>query len=113
MSLRITLAAWSAALLLIIGFHAAESETSSDEQALKDAKLSTDGPELVKYFEKMTLTDADADKIKKLIDQLGDDDFDVREKATTLLKGRGPVALPFLRAVVNSKDENKDLERVQ
>src|SRR5437588_163755 len=102
-----------ACLSLIAAGYAAEPDTSSDEQALKEAKVSTDGPALVQYFKKMTLTEEDADKIKKLIDKLGDDEFEVRDKATAQLKERGPVALPFLRTAATKSSDPEIARRAE
>ena len=43
--------------------------------------------------------------VEKLIEQLGSRSFAEREKATKLLRDRGPAALPALRKVLESKDE--------
>jgi WD40 repeat protein len=40
--------------------------------------------------------------LEKMVDQLGDDDFQSREEATRILSALGEVAEPFLRAAVNS-----------
>ena len=68
----------------------------TDEQAIKEAGLPTDGPGLVQYFRRRALQDVPAEKIKGLIRQLGDDDFDARENASDALIGLGQRAAPFL-----------------
>src|SRR5439155_24686324 len=71
---------------------------------LKDAKLSTDGPALLDFFRKQTLKDADRDKIQALVRQLGDDSFDVREKASAGLVALGNGARPFLEKALGDPD---------
>ena len=68
----------------------------TDEQLLKGAGVPTDGPGLLQYFRRRALQDAAADKIKALIRQLGDDDFEVREKASAGLIDLRHRAVPFL-----------------
>lgn len=68
----------------------------TDEQALKEAGLPSDGPGLVQYFRRRALQDVPAEKIKGLIRQLGDDDFDTRENASAALIDLGQRAAPFL-----------------
>jgi hypothetical protein len=78
--------------------------TAEDEALLNKAKLKTDGPSLLEYLRKRTPASADTAKIKKLIEQLGDDDFDTREKATAGLIAVGPPAVPHLRRAAESED---------
>jgi hypothetical protein len=78
--------------------------TAEDEALLKKAKLKTDGASLLEYLRKRTPIATDTAKIKKLIEQLGDDDFDTREKATTALIAVGPPAVPHLRRAAESDD---------
>ena len=68
----------------------------TDEQLLKGAGVPTDGPGLIQYLRRRTLQDAAGDKIKTLIRQLGDDDFEVREKASAGLIDLRHRAVPFL-----------------
>jgi hypothetical protein len=57
------------------------------------------------------LTGADAARpaepptVEQLIEQLGNKSFAEREKATKLLRDRGPAALPALRKAIENKDE--------
>jgi hypothetical protein len=78
--------------------------TAEDERLLKRAKLQTDGASLIDYLRKRTPSGTDTAKIKMLIDQLGDDNFEVREKSTTALIGVGPPAVPQLRQAAESED---------
>ena len=43
--------------------------------------------------------------VEKLVEQLGSPSFAARERATKLLRERGPAALPALRKALESKDE--------
>src|SRR5262249_44687345 len=74
----------------------------ADEGTLKAAKLPSDGPALLDFLRSQVLTDADRKKIEQLVRQLGDDAFQMREKASAALVGRGAAAIPFLRPAVNS-----------
>jgi hypothetical protein len=76
----------------------------SDEQKLKSAGLETDGPALLDYFRRQTLTPAAREKITSLVQQLGDRSFRLRDKASTELPGLGMIAVPFLRQAAVSVD---------
>jgi hypothetical protein len=76
----------------------------ADEQTLKAANLGTDGPALLEFFRSHTLTDADREQVRRLIGQLGDDDFDVREKASADLVKLGPKVMGLLRPAVKDRD---------
>src|SRR5687768_14601591 len=47
----------------------------------------------------------DPPSVEKLVEQLGSPSFAARERATKLLRDRGPAALPALRKAAESKDE--------
>jgi HEAT repeat protein len=67
--------------------------------------LESEKPELVDAFRKRTPTEENRLRGIKLIGQLGDDDFRVREKAVLELKKLGGVVVPLLRqAVARSTD---------
>jgi HEAT repeat protein len=75
------------------------------ELTLRAARVGVDGPALLDYFRKRTLADADRDRIKALVRRLGDNEFDVREKALADLQALGSTALPVLRdAAANDPD---------
>ena len=61
----------------------------TDEQILKDNKIATDGPGLLKFFRQRIARTADESRIKALIRQLGDDDFNQREDASHQLNALG------------------------
>ena len=84
---------------------AAESDSvAADERTLKAANLGTDGRALLEFFRKRTLKDPDGNRIQKLIRELGDDSFEVREKASAALTELGEVAVPLLRQAVQDPD---------
>ena len=62
------------------------------------------GAALMEEVRKRTLDDANRVKLQLLVDQLGDDDFGVREKASEDLKNLGPLTLPLLRVAARSTD---------
>jgi HEAT repeat protein len=83
----------------------ARSETAAaDEQRLREAKIGTDGPALLDFFRKRTVTDAALVNIQGLIRQMGDDSFEVRQKASAELAAVGPVALPLLKQATKDSD---------
>jgi HEAT repeat protein len=79
-------------------------DASADEKTLKQANIGTDGPALLAYLKQRTLDDAQVGKIKTLIRQLGDDDFQTREKATEELPAYGAAAVPLLNKALESSD---------
>jgi HEAT repeat protein len=64
----------------------------------------TDGPALIAEFRKRTLTPEGQTRIESLIQDLGNEVFQVREKASTELVAYGPLAKPFLRDATASAD---------
>src|SRR5690242_9411051 len=55
---------------------------AADEQRLQEARVGTDGPALLEFFRKRTATDARLFDIDGLIRRLGDDSYEVRQKAS-------------------------------
>lgn len=80
--------------------------------------LKSEGPDLLNEFRQRSVNDPDREKTETLIKKLGDDAFDVREKATADLIAMGsPVALLLRQAVNNTDPEisqraQKILERI-
>jgi hypothetical protein len=74
------------------------------EKVLRGAKIDTTTPGLLAFLRKQTPDPADLEKARKLVRQLGDDKFAVREKATAELIALGTVALPLLKEALNNKD---------
>src|SRR5579862_2641975 len=67
----------------------AGDSVAADEELLKQAGAATDGAGLLEFFRKRTTDDLDADRVKKLIADLGDEDFDTRERASAKLAALG------------------------
>jgi hypothetical protein len=92
--------------LACTGIAAEESQQHTlDVQVLKAVQLGVDGPALLDFFKKRTVTDTDRTEIDELIKQLGDEDFDKREKAKESLIDRGPVAMKQLKEALQSPDK--------
>jgi len=72
-----------------------------DEQLLKQAGVATDDAGLLQFFRKQSPNEAE---LRALIGKLGDDSFDVREKASADLSHLGSTAEPFLREALKSRD---------
>src|SRR5713226_4551898 len=91
--------------LLLLPLPAAEpSPTAADEQLLKNSKIGTDGPALLEFFRHRTEQTALKDRVAKLIRQLGDDSYDVREKASSDLAQIGEPARKQLEKALSDKD---------
>jgi hypothetical protein len=91
-----------ACLVVLAGM--ASGTVESDEQLLKDHKVSTDGPGLIEFFKKRageTVSDA---RLAALIEQLGDDDFFKREEASRLLGLAGARARNHLKSALKHSD---------
>ena len=77
---------------------------AADVKLLQDAGVKTDGPGLVEFFRKQTVSEEQRREVGKLIKQLGDDDFEVRENATKKLTALRHAAAPALRQARNQRD---------
>jgi len=80
------------------------NQQAIDEQALKTVQLGTEGPALLDFFKKRTITDADRSQVDELISQLGDEEFENREKAKRTLIDRGPAVIRPLTEALKSSD---------
>src|SRR5215831_245091 len=58
-----------------------------DERVLKEARLAVDGPSLLEFFRKRTISNTDLERIGQLIRDLGDDSFELRQKASAQERG--------------------------
>src|SRR4051812_20548790 len=74
---------------------------------LKSHSVGSSGPDLLRFFRERTLSDADKARLADTVQRLGDDDFDVREKASTELMRAGRRALPHLRLAANDADPER------
>jgi HEAT repeat protein len=75
-----------------------------DKKLLQQANLPTDAPGLLHFFNNRTFNDASRQRATELIKQLGNDDFDVREKAMKDIVSLGSVAESFLRRATDNTD---------
>jgi hypothetical protein len=78
---------------------------AAEEQALQAAARDEDAAAALDYFRKRTAAEPQRRTLRALINQLADDDFDVRQKASAELAASGPVAAALLRAAARSSDE--------
>jgi HEAT repeat protein len=74
------------------------------EQTLKAAGVSTDGPELLAYIRKHTLSEADRERLAVAVRCLGADNFPDRERASRLLVAARRLAVPFLKPALGDSD---------
>ncbi len=81
-----------------------ESPTAQDERLLGGAHVSTDGPALLDFFRERTMTAAQQARLDELVKKLGDDEFDVREKASVELVKAGRLAVPLLKVAMKESD---------
>ena len=81
----------------------------ADEQLLRSASVATDGTALLDYFRKRILNDKDRERISKLIQLLGADEFATREKASAELVTLGLPATSLLRQAI--RDEVIEIAR--
>jgi hypothetical protein len=97
----VLLVAWS---LLGAGSPEEREQLAQDERLLKAHGIGTDGPALLDFVRKRTLGDADLRRLDELIQQLGDDQFAVRERASRELVRLGTPALPRLQVAARNSD---------
>ena len=89
------------------------SPAAQDEKTLKEARVAVDGPGLLEFFRKRTLSNADQERIKKLVSELGDDSFEVRQNASAQLVAVGSPAVPFLKEAIKNPDDIEVVRRAQ
>ena len=104
MSYRIQLSFAWLALLCSNSIAADDGPIKSDEDALKAAGIATDGPALVEFFRSRILVETDRGRVLAIVRNLGDDAFEVREKATDELASMGPRAVAILREATHDPD---------
>jgi HEAT repeat protein len=80
------------------------NSAKADEQALKQAGLSTETPALLEFFRKRTLTETGQAQIKELVRQLGAKPFRTRARASAELVTIGSLAIPYLRQAEHDSD---------
>lgn len=96
---------WPLVLLLTLPAQpTSTSELVRVERALREANLAVDGPGLVAYLQAQIPTPEDDALLKRLVRELGDDDFDRREAASAGLVKAGRKALGYLKPAAASTD---------
>ncbi len=94
------------ALLAVCATAAEPDPREHDKKLLQQAGIATDATGLLQFFRSRTVSDANRQRASELVKQLGDDDFDIREKAMKDLVALGPAAQPsLLRATENADPE--------
>src|SRR5437879_3003928 len=100
-------------LLLAVGLLAADEPAKTMEpdpelgyaqRVLEDAKVAADGPALVAFFKARTLTPAAQEKLTNAVRKLGDDSFEVRERASADLVAAGRLAFAYLKPALMAPD---------
>lgn len=76
----------------------------ADLAALKAASVPVDGPGLLEFFRKRTHGELDSARLQQLVRQLGDDSFDLREKASAELVSLGALAVSALTDAEHDPD---------
>jgi HEAT repeat protein len=76
----------------------------TDEQVLRTAGLSSDGPDLIEFFRGRTLAETDGERLAVLIGKLGSPSAAERDRATGELVTLGAPATPLLRQATRDSD---------
>jgi len=98
---------WTVPLLLVLAIQptpALPPELLAVERTLRNEKIDADGPGLLAYVKAQTHSAEDEARLRRLVRDLGDDDFDMREAASRHLVEAGPKAIPYLRPALKSGD---------
>lgn len=90
--------------LLAVPTGVADEIEKADEKTLQAADVGTEGEALLTFFRRRTPTEEDERLIGRLVRQLGNDSYDLREQASRALTERGRTALPALRAALADSD---------
>src|SRR5262245_37229992 len=93
------------ALVLSRSGPAAEGDSGNDEQTIRAANLTPDGPALLDFFKKRSQENVEPSRLAELVKQLGDKSGEVADRAAGELISLGPVAIPLLRQAVKDPDE--------
>jgi len=80
------------------------AQVKADERRLEAAHVKLDDESLLNVFRQRTVADAELEKVKGIIRQLGDESFKVREHAAADLVARGPVVIELLKEALKNPD---------
>jgi len=83
---------------------AVDEQQAGDEKLLREAGVGLDGPALLEFFRKRSLTETDLKRLEQAVQQLGSTIYQEREQATEELKARGNPVLPLLRKALLDAD---------
>jgi hypothetical protein len=86
---------------------APDADLRHDEKVLEEAGIPRTGAGLLDFFRRRSLREDDGPRLKALVVQLGDDSYDVRERASGELTAAGRKALPFLRPALTDPDAER------
>lgn len=78
-------------------------ECQGDEEVCRSAGLPVDGPALLDFFRKRTPSAVELQRLADLVEQLGSNQFAVRQQASQKLVEAGVVALPALRQAMRGQ----------
>src|SRR5262245_29928278 len=95
-----------AAPLLLLARAGADGprQVPADERRLEAVKVKHDGPALLEFFRRRTLTDLERAHVELLIQRLGSRAFRTREQAAAELVARGPVVVELLKEHLKGAD---------
>src|SRR5689334_9810260 len=79
-------------------------QVAADERRLDAVQLKHDGPALLEFFRRRTLTDLERANVELLIQRLGARAFRAREQAAADLIARGPVVVELLKEHLKGPD---------
>jgi HEAT repeat protein len=94
------LLAWLSGLRVV----AADGDADADLEMLRAAGKKTETASLLQFVAQQAKHDVNRAQVERLIEQLGGDEFEKREKATAALLALGPSALAALRPALQHKD---------
>jgi HEAT repeat protein len=100
----VAVAAACCALCCECGLRAATEEEAADAKLLKDNGITSDGPGLLDFFKRRSLSEEDQKKLEACVRQLGADDFNDRESAARKLVDADRLAIRFLQAALTDPD---------
>jgi hypothetical protein len=81
-----------------------DPQVAEDDALLKEAKVATDGPALLKFLASHVPTAQDRARLEPLTQDLASKNFKVRDQASKALAKEGPLALAVLRPLLGSGD---------
>jgi hypothetical protein len=103
--------AWTLTVALLLSLAeerpAPDPELVHAEKVLRERNITPDGATLLRFFRARTLGEAERQRLAEKIDQLGAEDFAVREQATQTLINAGRLAVPFLKPAVDDRDPER------